>query len=296
MIAPALRPGGTIGICSPSSLMDEHYLRTVLEPAVQRHGFKLHTANNIFSKAHGYLAAPEERGADFNELIYDDQVELILFGGGEGSNELLPYIDFEALRRAPRRIVSYSDGTTILDAIWALTGLETYYGWTPHLFEDLRLYDFCNFQTMLMNDDPRRHQHNSEWVTLHNGKAHGLLLGGYARNFALLLGSPYFPIALDKQYLLFIEDHERFGGVDYVSAMLTHIEQSPFIDSVTGLLFGHYSKPRSQLLMERLERFGTAHDIPVVYCDDFGHGVNHAILPIGHTAELDADRQELSYL
>ena len=123
-----------------------------------------------------------------------------------------------------------------------------------------------------------------------------MLVGGYSRNFALLLGSAYFPIDLNQSYVLFLEDHASFGNVDYVSAMLTHIEQHPFIDSVTGLLFGHYSKPRSQQLLERLERFGQAHNVPVVYCDDFGHGVNHAILPIGHTAEFDADAQELIYL
>lgn len=296
MIAPPLKPGGTIGMCSPSSLVDEEYLRTVLEPAVRRQGFILRPAKNIFARTHGYLASPEERGADLNELVADEQVGLILFGGGEGSNELLPYIDFDAIKSAPRRISSYSDGTTILNAIWARTGLETYYGWTPHLFEDLRLYDYRNFQNMLMRDKAVRHEHNSEWVTLHGGKASGVLVGGYSRNFAMLLGSAYFPIDLNQSYVLFLEDHASFGNVDYISAMLTHIEQHPFIDSVTGLLFGHYSKPRSQQLLERLERFGQAHNIPVVYCDDFGHGVNHAILPIGHTAELDADAQELIYL
>lgn len=296
MIAPSLRPGGTIGICSPSSLMDEEYLHNVLAPAVRRQGFVLRPARNLCASTHGYLAAPEERAADLNELVADGHVDLILFGGGEGSNELLPYIDFDALRRMPRRIASYSDGTTILNALWARTGLETYYGWTPHLFEDLRPYDYLNFQNMLMRDGIERHTPNSEWVTLHGGRARGVLVGGYSRNFALLLGSAYFPIDMSEPHLLFLEDHERFGGVDYVSAMLSHIEQSPFMDSVTGLLFGHYSQPRSPLLLARLKRFGEAHDIPVAYCDDFGHGVNHAILPIGRAAELDADAQELRYL
>ncbi len=296
MIAPALEPGGTIGMCSPSSLVDAEYLRTVLEPAVRRQGFALRPARNLCAATYGYLAAPEERAADFNELVADARVGLILFSGGEGSNELLPLIDYEALRRAPRRIASYSDGTTLLNAIWARTGIVTYYGWTPYLFEDLRLYDYRNFERMLMRDDATRHLPNSEWIALRGGHARGVLVGGYTRNFALLLGGDYFPLAPGEPHLLFLEDHESFGGVDYVSAMLSHIEQSPFMASVTGLLFGHYSKPRSAQLLERLERFGRAHGVPVVYCDDFGHGVNHAILPIGRLAELDADAGELRYL
>ena len=39
-----------------------------------------------------------------------------------------------------------------------------------------------------------------------------------------------------------------------------------------------------QSLLDRLERFGLRHGVPVAYCDDFGHGENHAILPIGRPA------------
>lgn len=35
--------------------------------------------------------------------------------------------------------------------------------------------------------------------------------------------------------------------------------------------------------------------IPVVYCDDFGHGANHAVLPIGRRAVLDANDLTLCY-
>ena len=49
-----------------------------------------------------------------------------------------------------------------------------------------------------------------------------------------------------KKYILFLEDHEKFGGVDYVSAMLSHIEQNDFIHSVSGLIFGNYSNYLNQ--------------------------------------------------
>lgn len=52
------------------------------------------------------------------------------------------------------------------------------------------------------------------------------------------------------------------------------------MEQVTGLLFGHYSDDISPLLFEVLERFGKKYSIPVAYCDDFGHGSNHAIFPL----------------
>jgi muramoyltetrapeptide carboxypeptidase LdcA involved in peptidoglycan recycling len=33
----------------------------------------------------------------------------------------------------------------------------------------------------------------------------------------------------------------------------------------------------------------------VIACDDFGHGINHAILPIGRNAKLDANKKALTF-
>ena len=293
MRAPCIRPGGTIGICSPSHIADREAYQITMD-AIRAQGFAVRAADNLYSVSHGYLASPEERAADLNQLIRDPEVELVFFGGGEGSAELLPYIDFDAIRQNPKRIGSYSDGTTILGAIWASTGLETYYGQSPNRFPDMSDYDKANFRRHIAGDSAA-HLPNSTWVSLTPGCAEGILVGGYTRNFALLLGSRYFPIDLNQKYLLFLEDHQMFGGVDYVSAMLANIEQSPFMAQVTGLLFGHYSIPQNPDLLARLRRLGEKHHIPVVYCDDFGHGDNHAVLPIGRSARLDADRLTLTY-
>ena len=48
--------------------------------------------------------------------------------GGMNSNSILPYIDYEAFKRNPKIIIGYSDVTAILLAIYAKTGINTYYG------------------------------------------------------------------------------------------------------------------------------------------------------------------------
>ena len=209
----------------------------------------------------------------------------------QGANQLLPYIDFENIKRHPKRIVSYSDGTFLLNPIWAQTGLETYYGQAPHNFLDMTWYDEKHFFEHMVYDCMREHVANSEWKVQTHGRAEGILIGGYARNFAMILGSKYMPVDYAQKYILFVEDHESFGGVDYVSAMLTHIEQDPFMDCVTGVIFGNYSGNENWQLLWRLQRLGEERQIPVVYCDDFGHGWNHAIMPIGRKASLDTERE-----
>lgn len=293
MIAPYLSPNGVIGICSPSHVANYKEYQHTIE-AIRKKGYDVREADNLYKNTYGYLATPQEQADDFNQLIADTEVQLILFGGGEGSNELLPYIDFELIRQNPKRICSFSDGTTILDAVWALTGLETYYGQAPYLFDNFSEYDETQFRSHIVTGKAKKHIPNSNWQVQTVGKAEGILIGGYARNFAMLLGSRYFPIDMKEKYILFIEDHEMFGGVDYVSAMLSHIEQHDFMQAVNGLIFGHYSENSHPELLSRLKRLGKKYQIPVVYCDDFGHGVNHAILPIGRMAKIDTEKGMLA--
>lgn len=296
MLASRLTPGGTIGICSPSCIPNREEYTYVCLDKIRALGYVVREADNLYSDTYGYLATPEERAADFNLLVADPYVQLILFNGGEGAGELLPLIDFDALKKNPKLICSYSDGTSILNPVWANTGLVVYYGFSPAFFANLSIYNHYNFIAHLVRGGVTEMPHNSPWLTKHGGCGRGTLVGGYLRNFAMLLGSKYFPIHRDRDYILFLEDHEMFGDTAYVSAMLSYIEQSGFFDSVRGLLFGHYSKTPHPELYARIGRIGEKYGIPAVYCDDFGHGDNHAILPIGTEAELDADAQTLRFI
>ncbi len=299
---------GVIGLCSPSHIplyealpgqeipWSREYKNIIAE--MEKRGFQVVQAKNMYRKTWGYLASDAERGADLNQLAGDESTELILFGGGEGAPEVLPYLDFEAFRNNPKRICSYSDGTTILNAIWAKTGLETYYGQDPVCFVEPTEYGLRHFEGHILSDSMELHEKNSIWRGLASGKAEGVLCGGYTLNFCLLLGTQYFPVDLNEPHLLFLEDHEMFGGEDHVSAMLGYLEQSDFMKSVTGLIFGNYADRPCPDLYARLKLLGERRHIPVVYCDDFGHGKNKAILPIGRSARLEVGENDsvLRYL
>ncbi len=132
-------------------------------------------------------------------------------------------------------------------------------------------------------------------ASVNNGISEGILIGGYIWNFALILNSDFFSFDRDKKYILFLEDHERFNNIAGISMLISYIEQSKFISNIAGLLFGHYSERIFPELLDRLKRFGKKYNVPVVYCDDFGHGKNHAILPIGCTANLNATENLLTF-
>ncbi len=295
MQARLLSQNGLIGVCSPSHVARQDHYRSIFQ-GLSRLGFSLREAGNLYRDAWGFSASDQERAADWNQLAADPEVELIFFGGSEGSNELLPYLDFDLLAKHPKRLLSYSDGTTLLCAAWALTGLETYYGQSPGFFIEPTPYDLRHFTGHILDGSMTAHEKASPWQTLVPGQAQGVLTGGYTVNFARLLGTRYFPFDPHEPHLLFLEDHQKFNSPAAVSALLSHIEQSDFMKTVTGLLFGHYSEEPQPQLYERLRLLGRRWGIPVACCDDFGHGACHAVLPIGRWARLDATARTLHYL
>lgn len=290
-----LKKGDVIGLSSPSHIADPtRYARVIA--GIERLGFRVKTARNLYSAAYGYAATEAERATDIQELFADDAVKMVFFGGGTGGNEILPLLTYDLIARNPKILCSYSDGTSVLNAIHSRTGMTVYYGQAPGNFENLSHNDYTQFAAHFVDGPAAAHTPSGPWRTLRGGVCEGVLIGGYALNFALLMGGAYFSYDASKRYVLFLEDHEKFSEVNHVSALLAHIEQNPFIRHVGGLLFGHYSTEERPELYARLTRFGEEHAVPVAYCDDFGHGAHHAILPIGAKAAFDADKQTLTYL
>ncbi len=298
MLPELLRPGDVIGLASPSWLATEESTAPTVA-ALEELGYRVRLAPEMFAHGWDYAASPEERTTGFNALICDPEVRMVFFGGGEGADDIVPLLDYEAARRDPKMYLSYSDGTSILSAIHAKTGLVTFYGQTPGTMPDIvdrhptdyNLKQFAAFTT----SRPAQHVAASPWRTLVPGKAEGRLAGGYLANaiFAAATGRLTHEPAGDL--VLFLEDHEMFNGIEAFSAHIARLEQCGILPRASGLLFGHYSVPVNEQVLTRLTRLGEKWGIPVAYCDDFGHGENSAILPIGVRAALDTEKCTLEY-
>lgn len=289
-----------IGLISPSHIaVPEQYEKIIR--GIEEKGFIVKTGKNIYRATWGYLAATQERADDLNDMVRDDEVAMIFFGGGTGSVPVLPFIDYENIKRNPKIFLSYSDGTSILNAVYFQTGLEAFYGLMPGAFEKISEFDYAQFTSHFLTGDADSLRGEGGWKTICSGTAEGILVGGYLENVALEMGSRYFDLQESKSYILFLEDHERFHSMAEVDMYLSHIEQNRGMSRIKGLLFGHYSDETfyagstANRIFELLERFGKRHGIPVAYCDDFGHGTKHAILPIGRMAAFDAGRQILCF-
>ena len=296
MIKPKmLRKGDTIGFIAPSYKPKRDPIERSAEN-LRKLGYKVKFSKNLFSTTNDYAGSIEERAEDFNAMIADPEVKLVFFGGGEVGNEILPFIDYENIKKNPKILCSYSDSTTVLNAVNKQTGLVTFYGSSPRFFENEPIeYTITNFEKRLCSTD-LDYVKNSEWRVLTPGKAEGKLIGGYLINFACLLGLDWYEDLPDEDIILFIEDHEKFSNAAMISKWFTMLEHKGVFKRAKALIFGHYSLEEKPVIDDILTRIGKRYNIPVIRNEDFGHGANGAILPISVKARLNTEDMSFEFL
>ena len=287
MIKPQrLQTGDTIGFIAPSYKVKRDPIERAAEN-LRKLGYKVKFSKYLFSTTNEYAGSIEERAEDFNAMIADPEVKMVFFTGGEVGNEILPFIDYENIKKNPKILCSYSDSTTVLNAVNHMTGLVTFYGSSPRFFENEPIeYTLTNFEKRLRSTS-LDYVKNSEWRALTHGKAEGILIGGYLINFATLLGLEWYENLPDEDIILFIEDHEKFSNPAMISKWFTMLEHKGVFKRAKALIFGHYSLEEKPVIDDILTRIGKRYNIPVIRNEDFGHGANGAILPISVSARLD---------
>ncbi len=289
-----LQKGDTIGFIAPCYVLQKEEAdkaKAVLEDL----GYHVKYAPNLFSSDWGFAGSDQQRADDFNGMIMDDEVKMLLFTGGEVSTHLLPLLDYQQIRNKAKIICSYSDSTTLLSAIYSQSRIITFYGQSIHTFVVAEQYNIDTFIRRIAKGVVS-YTPATPWRRIHGGTAQGEMIGGYLGNYALIQNTKYYQLEKNKKYLLFLEDHEKFIEPAAVSRYLSALEQDGLFDLVGGLIFGHYSEHPQPLIEEILGRIGNKYNIPVVWTEDYGHGKFNSLFPIGVNAELDADTGSFQFL
>jgi muramoyltetrapeptide carboxypeptidase LdcA involved in peptidoglycan recycling len=317
-----LRKGDGIGFFSPSSPV------TATSPNrfnrakryMEEKGFRL-VEGNLTGRQDGYRSGSiQERAEELNALIRNPKVRCIMSTiGGMNSNSLLPYIDYEAFRQDPKIVIGYSDVTAILLAIYAKTGITTYYGpalvasfgeYPPFVedtfryFEDATIIKCGGLRTLVMPETwteeyiPWETQERSKqaqvnhWITVQAGKATGRLIGGNLNTMQGIWGTEYMPEIKGGDILL-IEDSLKSAAT--IERGFSLLKISGVLDRVGGILLGKHElfddqgtgrKPY-EILMEVLGD----REIPILADFDCCHTHPMITMPIGARVELDATNQ-----
>lgn len=311
----ALRKGAKVALIAPASPASDPELNDAAVEVMASLGF-VGVLSTHARKATMYLAgSDEERAADLNAAFRDPSIDAVwCLRGGYGSPRLLPFIDYEAIRKNPKVFIGYSDITAPLNAIHRLTGLVTFHGpnggdnQTDYTLQHLKkvLYEpaAAGLVAALPPFAPREGaaEKVNRLYRIAPGKGKGPLVGGNISVFSTLIGTPFEPDL--KGRILFLEE---VGEEPYrIDRWLTQFVLTGKLSGCAGIVLGKFSDcgPREfhasfngtwtwqEVAKDRLGKLG----VPVLAGLGFGHVADKATLPLGVTAELDVEAGTLKLL
>jgi len=322
-----LKLGDSIGIFSPSAPITyscpNRFKRS--KEYLQSKGFKI-VEGSLTGKYDYYRSGSiKARAEELNALIRNPEIKCIMATiGGMNSNSILPYIDYEEFKRDPKIIIGYSDVTAILLAIYAQTGVSTYYGPAlvasfgelppfvdetyryfkeilidetqfPYIFETPKYWtdEQINWETQ----DKSKEERENKWITVYEGIARGRVIGGNLNTMQGIWGSKYMPEIKDGD-IIFIEDSLKDSGT--IERSFSFLKINGVFDRISGIILGKHElfddlktgrKPY-EILLEVLG------DIKLPFIADFDCCHTHPMmtLPIGSQIELDATTKKITIM
>jgi len=324
LVAPALKKGDTIGFFSPSTPATSFAIKRFerAKNFLNAQGYKLKSGSLTAKSDHYRSGSIKDRVDELNALIRDPNVRCIMSTmGGMVSNSMLPYIDYDALKKDPKIIIGYSDVTAILFGIYAKTGLITYYG--PALVSSFGEMGYFLEETYTYFQDivetpklPYKIENPKFWtedyidwqkqsqektktanklITLNPGKVTGRLIAGNLNTISGIFGSPYMP-KINKGDILLIED--SFKDAADIERSFSHLLISGVFDLIGGLILGKHEKfddrGTKRMPYDVMMEVITKPQFPILAQYDCSHTHPMITLPIGCIATLDASAQSLT--
>jgi muramoyltetrapeptide carboxypeptidase len=242
----------------------------------------------------GYLAGKDrDRLDDLNHAIRDPKIDAVwCLRGGYGMIRILPGIDYDALNRAPKTIIGYSDITALHAAVQRKCMMISYHG--PTARETMSEFSRDSFLRALVDQaDSCGVAPNAREIS--HGHAEGRLVGGNLAVLASLCGTPFAPDLSDG--ILILEDiNEQVYRID---RMLEQLMLSGALNGCRAIVFGECVKCTDdaagarafdELLREIAEELG----VPCMAGIPVGHIHEQWTIPMGATAVLDTKARKLT--
>ena len=281
-----MKQGSKIGIvCCSNGLKPEQAatINTLIE-ILNKSGFETVLSPYLYGDENGRAGTARERAEALMKFYEDDSIEEIFdVSGGDMANELLPYLDFQAIAYSKKHFWGYSDLTTILNAIYARTGKSSVLYQVRNLTYDHSQSQITDFLETAMTGSSSLYNFPYDFVR--GTHMEGMVVGGNIRCLLKLAGTPYWPDMREKILLL-----EAFGGkVPQMTTYLSQLQQMGVFKKVNGILLGTFTKMEadncqpdmSQLILDFAEK-----KTPVARTAFIGHGTDSTAIRIGHHLKL----------
>ena len=304
----SLRKGDTIAIVSPSFGIIENYEKR-LENAIENLkflGYKIVLYYNIgvFYKLQSDIK--KERANAFMKAYLDPKVNFIFCAtGGERLIDMLPYLDYEEIKKAePKGVLGYSDISNLLFALTLKCDIATFHGplaidfgsesLNKGTINALRVikaedrvfqesFDFYGKDNFDINKEPKgdyKETNKVKWKSLsgENAEFQGRILGGCLDTITNLVGTRFgdvqtFGEKYRKEGIILYFESCDMNSVSIYRA-LWQMKELGWFNYLKGVLIGRpvgYSDVLDFTLEDSLKEIFNDLNVPVIFHVDIGH-------------------------
>lgn len=325
-----LEKGDKIGIVSPSSplagLVPCRVERGI--KALKKFGFNIKVGKNALKITEHTAGDSIERAKDINNFFKDKSIKAIFtFIGGNHSNQILKYLDFNLIKRNPKIFLGYSDATVLHFAFYSQANLITFYG--PAILTQfaekpkILSYTKYYFERAIIKPKPigkvnpssqwtdeildwfkkedlkkiRKMKKNKGWQWLRKGKASGHILGGCLTSMMHLRGTKFWP-DFSKNILFWeipesSDDFTKGESPENIDAYLTDLELSGVFNKIKGMIIGRpfgYSEKQIIQIIQIIKKRTENYNFPILFNVDIGHTDPMMTVPIGTKIRIDSSK------
>jgi muramoyltetrapeptide carboxypeptidase LdcA involved in peptidoglycan recycling len=244
---------------------------------------------------------------------------------------MLPYIDFELIRKNPKIFIGYSD-STVTHLICLKSGLTSFYGASilAEFAENVKIFDYTTeyLNKTLFTENPVVQIPASdlwtgeriEWAeenryrekTMYknkgyeflqgSGKARGHLIGGCIEVLEMMKGIALWPdINIWKDSIIFFETSEDMPDPSFIAYWLRNYGIQGILQKAKGIIWGKpyqekfYDEYKQAIKKVIIDEFGL-NEIPIIYNMTFGHNEPMMCIPYGVKAQIDCDNKTFSII
>ena len=264
-------------VCSNGKNIEDKDRLEKLESILVEMGLVPIFTKYIYKDKFGRGAKAQVRAEELMSFYKNKEIKAIFdISGGDIANEVLDYLDYDAIKRNYKPFFGYSDLTTVLNALRSQTNEVNY------LYQILNIIESEGIKTSVENTFMKKKQtlFDVKWRFLQGSSVEGEVIGGNIRCFLKLVGTRYFPEVKNK--VLFIE-----GLGTSIEGLVTHLAQLKQIgvfDKISGLLIGTFTKIEKEISEEELYELIREYipsSLAVAKTQEVGHARNSKALKIG---------------
>ena len=295
-IPPYLQKGDTIGIVCPAGYMATEKVQTCIN-TLQEWGYQVKIGKTVGGDSQTYFSGTdEERLADFQQMLDDDEVKAVLCGrGGYGTGRLIDKIDFKKFSKQPKWIIGYSDITILHTHLYSNYYISSLHSPMAGAFNDggykneyvLSLKNALEGKKIKYSVPA--HEFNKK------GQAIGELVGGNLSLMAHLAGTD--SDIKTRGRILFIEDVDEYSY--NIDRMLHQLKRSGKLSKLAGLIIGGFTdmkdteRPFGKTVYEIIRDIIKEYDYPVCYDFPVSHSDRNYTLKIGAGYKLKVTKSKV---